>query len=703
MSMSTEKTEVSAAVPPPLTMASQAEPKGDAAAAAESTKPTERVVVDDRDKISSGGHGVGLDDLRVKSAYILQARAESLGPINAVAEEAGGRNDRDSTDDRDSGGRGKKKRNRKRGQNKKRPRDVREDASEKVCMAVLRGGTCPFGETCRFSHDLKGYMATRPTDIAELAEAMGGGCPTFKNSGYCFYGAMCRVGSCHITKIGENVRNEEVMAERRKQNGGDAEGKAPEEPTVNSGTILPRDVVAQLRKKTYEFECKRHFEEREKKAKEQSDATENKDSGDKTEESVNQNSIAIDPSNTTGNKDTKDLNSPTIHTAKRMTTTNTNTSSSTPLDMLKTRKIVDFSNKIYVAPLTTVGNLPFRRIMKQFGADITCGEMAVVTNLLEGKPSEWALLKRHPSEDVFGIQLAAAHPDQFTRVSELVEKYTDVDFVDMNLGCPLDLLCNKGAGAALMMREKKLKGALEGMSKNLSCSITVKMRTGWNKNKPFAHELVPRIQSWNTSGLAAIMVHGRSRLQRYKLDANWDYISQVANSQSKEIAPIPVIGNGDIFSYFEYKEKVLAHDNLSTTAMLGRGALIKPWLPTEIKEKRDWDISASERLDILKDFVKHGLEHWGSDQQGLNNTRRFLLEWLSFLYRYVPVGLLEVLPQKMNQRPPLYMQGRNDLETLFLSPHSSDWLKISEMLLGPVPDDFAFKPKHKSASYESNG
>ena len=111
-------------------------------------------------------------------------------------------------------------------------------------------------------------------------------------------------------------------------------------------------------------------------------------------------------------------------------------------------------------------------------------------------------------------------------------------------------------------------------------------------------------------------MHGRSRLQRYKLDANWDYISQVANSQSNEIPQVPIIGNGDIFSYTEYKEKVLAHDNLSQTAMLGRGALIKPWLPTEIKEKRDWDISASERLDILKDFVKNGLEHWGSDQQG---------------------------------------------------------------------------------------
>ena len=158
-------------------------------------------------------------------------------------------------------------------------------------------------------------------------------------------------------------------------------------------------------------------------------------------------------------------------------------------------------------------------------------------------------------------------------------------------------------------------------------------------------------------------IHGRSRLQRYSKLANWDYIAEIAKSQSANLRQIPVIGNGDVFSYTDYETNVLSRvadgdgedgcsNNLLPTAMLGRGALIKPWLPTEIKERRHWDISASERLDILKDFVRFGLEHWGSDQQGVNHTRRFLLEWISFLHRYVPVGMLEVIPQKMNQRPP---------------------------------------------------
>jgi len=307
--------------------------------------------------------------------------------------------------------------------------------------------------------------------------------------------------------------------------------------------------------------------------------------------------------------------------------------------------------------------------------------------------------------------------------------------VDCNLGCPIDLVCEKGAGASLMLREKRLKEILTSITGVLRCPVTVKIRTGWDGNKPIAHSLVPKIQGWGLEGIAAVMIHGRSRLQRYSRIADWDYIRRVSKEQSvinPTLPPIPIIGNGDIYSYTDYQTQVMHHQEtlekseneetppiinpLSTTAMIARGALIKPWLPTEIKESRHWDISSSERFDMLQSFTQFGLEHWGSDQQGVNSTRRFLLEFLSFLYRYVPVGLLERCSagtgedsggvcdvkqlQQMNQRPPAHMCGRNDLETLMLSNHCADWIKLSEMLLGPVPDDFQFEPKHRANGYK---
>eukprot|EP00953_Heterococcus_sp_UTEX-ZZ885_P036289 18699-Heterococcus_DN1.PRE.1 len=86
-------------------------------------------------------------------------------------------------------------------------------------------------------------------------------------------------------------------------------------------------------------------------------------------------------------------------------------------------------------------------------------------------------------------------------------------------------------------------------------------------------------------------------------------------------------------------------------------------------------------------YCKYGLEHWGSDQLGVNRTRRFLLEWMSFTSRYIPIGLLETIPQKLGDRPMPYY-GRSDLETLLSSQNCADWIKVSEMILGPVPDGF---------------
>ncbi|UYV73371.1 DUS3L [Cordylochernes scorpioides] len=188
-------------------------------------------------------------------------------------------------------------------------------------------------------------------------------------------------------------------------------------------------------------------------------------------------------------------------------------------------------------------------------------------------------------------------------------------------------------------------------------------------------------------------LHGRSKEQRYTRLADWDYIQQCAQAAN----PVPLFGGGDVLSYEDYLQ--MTERPGVAGAMLARGALIKPWIFTEIQERRHWDISSSERMDILRKYVNYGMEHWGSDSEGVEKTRRFCLEWLSFLYRYIPVGLLERLPQKINERPPFY-RGRDDLETLMASPSCADWVKISEMLLGPVPSDFAFLPKHKANAYQ---
>ncbi len=294
---------------------------------------------------------------------------------------------------------------------------------------------------------------------------------------FCDYGIMCRVGKCHLNMAtGENIRksNHETNSDE----------------VMN---VLTKEVQNQLRKKKYPFICQRQNSKTKKdKSNQTKDAKENKTTNNAKE-----------------NTNTNDDITSTDTCVKNTNSENTKIDEHKVIDLSplpQKRKLIDFSNKVYIAPLTTVGNLPFRRIMKKFGADITCGEMAVAQNLLEGKSGEWALLKRHPEEDVFGVQIAAGFPDMFTRTCEVIEREMNVDFVDLNLGCPLDLVCDKGAGASLMLREKKLRDIVKGVTDTLSCPVTIKMRTGWDENKPIAHKLVSKIQSWGIDGIGAIMV-----------------------------------------------------------------------------------------------------------------------------------------------------------------------------------------------------
>ncbi|XP_050363783.1 tRNA-dihydrouridine(47) synthase [NAD(P)(+)]-like [Argentina anserina] len=356
------------------------------------------------------------------------------------------------------------------------------------------------------------------------------------------------------------------------------------------------------------------------------------------------------------------------------------------------KKIIDFREKLYLAPLTTVGNLPFRRVCKGLGADITCGEMAMCTNLLQGQASEWALLRRHSSEDLFGVQICGAYPDTVAHTVELIEQECTVDFIDINMGCPIDIVVNKGAGSALLTKPMRMKGIVQAASGTVDIPMTVKVRTAYFEGKNRIDSLIADMGNW---GASAVTIHGRSRQQRYSKLADWEYVYQCAK---KAPDSLQVLGNGDVFSYVDWNKHKVECPQLSS-CMIARGALIKPWIFTEIKEQRHWDITSGERFNILKDYVRCGLEHWGSDTKGVETTRRFLLEWLSYTCRYVPVGLLDVIPQRLSWRPPTYF-GRDDLETLMASDSAADWVRLSEMLLGKVPDGFTFAPKHKSNAYD---
>uniref|UniRef100_A0A1I8AQ73 tRNA-dihydrouridine(47) synthase [NAD(P)(+)] n=1 Tax=Steinernema glaseri TaxID=37863 RepID=A0A1I8AQ73_9BILA len=354
-------------------------------------------------------------------------------------------------------------------------------------------------------------------------------------------------------------------------------------------------------------------------------------------------------------------------------------------------KMKELSGKPYLAPLTTVGNLPFRRLCVDLGCEITCGEMAVATSLLSGAPSEWALVKRHPSEKIFGVQIAGGFADTLSRATQLLVEHTTVDFIDINMGCPIELINEKGGGCSLATRHNRLVGVLKSMSKVMGdMPLTVKIRTGIKEGVYTAHNTITKMVEECPPQL--ITLHPRSKEQRYTKMADWGYVNQCAEA-AKEV---PLWVCGDVLSYEDYYKRLEEH-NIGGI-MIGRGALIKPWLFTEIQERRYWDISATERLDIVKQYVDYGLEHWGSDDAGVEKTRRFLLEWLSFTCRYVPVGLLEVLPPCINHKPPLF-RGRNELETLLSSQASSDWVKISEMFLGKAPEQVVFVPKHRANAY----
>ena len=572
------------------------------------------------------------------------------------------------------------KKRKKGGQNKRR-RAYQQPASQMLCQNLIRDAECLLKDKCKRSHDRQAFLSMKGADLADE-------CVNFKLYGLCNYGIACRYGSGHLDKDLRNIIDGDLNEKMK---------------IYEVKKTLQKEIQSNLRskqvwfKRSYEFlesngidlstELATHLKRTLSKRPKIVISTVDSENNNKDNVMETNGSAADAGSNNSSkaeanlqNKDEPNhkLNCQDVYDRVKE-----------DYYCLQTRpkKTLDLRGKLFLSPLTTVGNLPFRRICKEYGADITCGEMALCGDLVQAHGSEWALLKRHHTEDIFGVQICGNNPTMASKACELINSECDVDFIDLNVGCPIDMVFNRGAGSALMDRATKLEQILTGMVHVSDIPISVKMRIGTSESKLSGISLCERLKK---TGISHITIHGRTRQQRYTKSADWEYINKC-----KEAAdPITLVGNGDILSYEDYNES----QKYTDTVMIGRGALIKPWLFSEIKQQKHMDISSCERMEMLKKFTRYGLEHWGTDTSGVEKTRRFMLEWMSFLYRYIPVGVLEVLPQKINERPPYY-HGRDETETLMCSDNCQDWVKLTEILLGKVPDDYNFLPKHAANSY----
>ncbi|GAA6044632.1 hypothetical protein JCM8097_003899, partial [Rhodosporidiobolus ruineniae] len=654
-------------------------------------------------------------------------------------------------------GAGKKK---QKGQNKNRKFDHFAGASEiRLCNNTAQGKTCD-RPNCRLDHDLSGYLATRLPDIRYALPTTADDltptstehpCPLFLSLGACPYGVKCRYGESHMRKVEEGqgfmgsgielVVDEEKVKQREAEQGEglgkrspmaemnfistmqikDIRGGGKTEEKFPLSTAYLKSIGEPLDTREDNGKGKGKKRGRDGQPKKDAPATEASTPADSP-------APAADASASTTSADVsmpaEASSAPTDPTATGTIAVDapvdpsslTTHAASTDIDSHPSRTFVpdlapmrasekkrlDFAGKLWMAPLTTVGNLPFRRLAVENGCDITVSEMGLAQEFLSGNANEWSLVRRHPSEKTFGVQICGSKPQVLIPAAEAIAKNTQIDFLDINCGCPIDLVFNKGAGSALLAHATKLGKSLVGMSKVLGeVPLTVKIRTGVSNAQPTAHKLMPRFQKeW---GVSAVTMHGRSRQQRYKSFADYKYIGECVKvlrdtAADDGLAPIPIFGNGDAYDHRTYWENV--ESSGVDGIMIARGALIKPWVFTEIKERRDWDISSRERLDMIGKLCDYGLEHWGSDQIGVNKTRRFVAESLSFTSRYIPVGLLERFPTNMNERPFPY-KGRDELETLLSSNNSDDWVKITSMFLGPPPDDWSFIPKHKASTGDS--
>jgi len=271
----------------------------------------------------------------------------------------------------------------------------------------------------------------------------------------------------------------------------------------------------------------------------------------------------------------------------------------------------------------------FRALCKRYGADRVYTEFVNADALVRDIASTTRKLTIHEAERPVAIQIYGREPDSMAEAARIVEQ-AHPDFIDINFGCPVKKVAGKGAGAGLLHDVPKLLAITDAVVKAVHTPVTVKTRLGWDEpslylddGTPFIVDLAERLQDL---GIAELAIHGRTRSQMYRGEADWTLIGEVKNNPRMHI---PIIGNGDVCTPERAKE---CFDCYGVDAiMIGRATFGAPWLFAEMREALSpgspenpkYPVTMAEKVAVLKEHVLASIAWCANDERkGIVHSRR---------------------------------------------------------------------------------